>query len=85
MPCVRFDKLTALTQVEGKVQQGRKGAPRTQRANPKHEIRNSKQIQMTKKPKFKTGSFGFGVLELIHFGFICLPDCFGFRNSNFGF
>jgi hypothetical protein len=39
--------------------------------NSKSEIR--KQIQMTKKTMFQTGSVGFNVLDFSHFGFVLLP------------
>jgi len=48
MTRARFDKLTALSQVEGKTQ----SAPRINKiTNSKLEIRNSKQIQMVKNQK----------------------------------
>jgi len=45
--------------------------------NPKHEIRNSKQIQMT-----ETKDFRLHVLEIGSFEFWI---CFGLRYSNFEF
>jgi hypothetical protein len=50
------------------------------------EIRNSKQIQMTKNTKFQISLIRihrFGISRVLDlFG---LLDCFGFRASNFGF
>src|SRR4029077_8170090 len=54
--------------------------------NSKHEIRNSKQIQMTKpRQTSKQASPGLCVLDFPHLRFICPNVCFGFRYSDFGF
>jgi len=59
-------------------------APR--RKNSKHEARNSKQFQKTKKREnSKRDSFGFGVLGFPNLGFILASVCFEFRYSDFGF
>ena len=52
--------------------------------NSQHEIRNSKEIQMTQKAIFKLTVFGFGVLDFFRFGDLfvstfVLDSIFGFR------
>jgi hypothetical protein len=56
----------ALSPVKG--MQRRQGQ---QQVNSKREIRNSQQIQMTKKQIFKQASFGFGVSDFLHLKFDC--------------
>ena len=54
--------------------------------NSKHEIRNSKQIQMSKlKKTSKRVSLRFCVLDFPHLRFIGRNVCFGFRYSDFRF